>query len=113
MCYFLSQDATHIHYRPFFHNTSLPIALWILMFLISKLTNAPNLIIYAWMMFVSFISHHVRDANRRGLWFWPFGSTQPIPYFWYLAICMALPYFVQYMMEWQLAYDINKSYFII
>ena len=24
------------------------------------------------------ITHHLRDANRRGLWLWPYGDTPPL-----------------------------------
>ncbi|XP_058788555.1 transmembrane protein 267 [Phymastichus coffea] len=100
-------DATHLNHRPFLHCSTIPVTLWIIMNLISNTLNMPNLITYAWMMLVSFMSHHVRDGNRRGLWFWPFGSTQPIPYYLYLSICMAIPYLVQWIMAWQLSRDIE------
>ncbi|XP_064214056.1 transmembrane protein 267 [Tribolium castaneum] len=39
----------------------------------------------------SFVSHHTRDATRRGFWFYPFGSTPPIPYFLYVGMTCFLP----------------------
>lgn len=60
----------------------------------------------------SFMSHHVRDGNRRGLWFWPFGSTQPIPYYLYLSICMVLPYFIQWIMNMQLPKDADALTYV-
>ncbi len=42
-------------------------------------------------VFIALFSHQVRDAFRRGLWFWPFGSTPPIPYPIYLIIEICLP----------------------
>ena len=81
------------------------------MTLISKAENIPSLIVYAWMILGSFMSHHVRDGNRRGLWFWPFGSTEPIPYYLYLTICMILPYFIQWIMDWQLTKDTENLSF--
>ena len=44
---------------------------------------------------VAVISHHLRDGYRRGLWFWPLGSTPPLPYWLYIVCTMALPYFVR------------------
>jgi len=40
---------------------------------------------------VAWLSHHVRDAVRRGMWFYPFGSTPPLPKAVYLATIILLP----------------------
>lgn len=45
-------------------------------------------------MFTAFLSHHTRDATRRGYWFYPYGSTQPIPYVSYVLITLLIPHFV-------------------
>ncbi|GAB1606217.1 transmembrane protein 267-like [Argonauta hians] len=37
------------------------------------------------------LSHHLRDAYRRGLWLWPFGSTAPLPYPVYIMATLLLP----------------------
>jgi hypothetical protein len=34
----------------------------------------------------------LRDGYRRGLWFWPFGSTPAIPYTIYLFLELILPF---------------------
>ena len=44
---------------------------------------------------VAVISHHLRDGHRRGLWFWPLGSTPPLPYWVYIICMMALLCFVK------------------
>ncbi|XP_014219507.1 transmembrane protein 267 [Copidosoma floridanum] len=106
-------DATHLKYRPFLHCTTIPIVLWAVMNVIAKLTSSTNLIICSWMIFGSFLSHHIRDGNRRGLWFWPFGSTRPIPYYMYISVSMALPYCMQWIMDWQLSKDTKYSEFIV
>lgn len=49
------------------------------------------------MFVVAVISHHLRDGNRRGLWFWPFGSTPPLPYWLYISCTVALPFFIKEM----------------
>jgi hypothetical protein len=46
---------------------------------------------------VSLFSHQLRDATRRGLWFWPMGSTPRIPYAIYLTMLCALVPLVHYM----------------
>ena len=48
-----------------------------------------------WMLFVAWGSHHVRDAQRRGLWFPPFGSTPNIPYTMYLLTEFILPIIIK------------------
>lgn len=50
-----------------------------------------------WMLFVTWGSHHIRDAERRGLWFPPFGSSSRIPYFLYLSVEFTLPMAVKYL----------------
>lgn len=45
------------------------------------------------IMFVAFFSHHTRDATRRGFWIYPFGSTAPIPYGFYVISTCLIPYF--------------------
>lgn len=43
---------------------------------------------------VSLIGHHLRDASKRGLWFWPLGSTPPLPkyviYFCFIVLPIAI-----------------------
>ena len=47
------------------------------------------------MLAIAWGSHHLRDAQRRGLWFPPFGSTPAIPYLLYLLLEFMLPIFVK------------------
>lgn len=49
---------------------------------------------FGWIMFAAFISHHTRDATRRGYWVYPMGSTAPINYWVYIAISAALPFII-------------------
>ena len=50
------------------------------------------------LVFVAIFSHHLRDANRRGLWFSPVGSTPPIPYLIYILsiilLCVSIKYYL-------------------
>lgn len=48
---------------------------------------------------ITLMSHQLRDGMRLGLWFWPLGSTPPIPYLLYLAMEEALPFA---MANWQI-----------
>ncbi|XP_076245409.1 transmembrane protein 267 [Calliopsis andreniformis] len=91
-------DATHLKKRPFMHCTTLPIALWLMLNFYSTLFNHPKVSYYSWITLASFLSHHIRDGTRRGLWFYPIGSTQPIPYYLYLCMSMMLPHVLQWLM---------------
>ncbi|XP_043678260.1 transmembrane protein 267 isoform X1 [Vespula pensylvanica] len=95
-------DATNLNKRPFLHCTTIPILLWLIMNLSSITFNCPSLNQYSWIVSASFLSHHIRDATRRGLWFCPFGSTQPIPYNLYIGISMALPYILHWFMQFHI-----------
>ena len=50
------------------------------------------------LVFVAIFSHQLRDANRRGLWFSPVGSTLPIPYSLYILsiilLCVSIKYYL-------------------
>ena len=50
------------------------------------------------LVFVAIFSHQLRDANRRGLWFSPVGSTPPIPYSLYILsiilLCVSIKYYL-------------------
>ncbi|XP_011687275.1 PREDICTED: transmembrane protein C5orf28 isoform X1 [Wasmannia auropunctata] len=76
-------DATHLQKRPFLHCTTVPILLWILFISLSSSFHSPLLEHTSWVILAAFLSHHIRDGTRRGLWFCPFGSTRPIPYYLY------------------------------
>ena len=47
------------------------------------------------MLTIAWGSHHIRDAQRRGLWFPPLRSTPAIPYLLYLLLEFMLPIFVK------------------
>ena len=72
--------------------------LWLFLMIYSKIFSHPNVANYAWIILSSFLSHHIRDANRRGLWFCPIGSTRPISYYLYLSLSMAFPYLIRFGM---------------
>ncbi|XP_003703854.1 transmembrane protein 267 [Megachile rotundata] len=97
-CSWKINDATHLEKRPFLHCTTVPISLWFIFNFYSNVLNYPKFSYYSWIILASFLSHHIRDATRRGLWFCPIGSTQPIPYYLYLIMSMMLPHVLQWLM---------------
>jgi len=92
------RDATNLDRRPFLHCTTVPIILWTLLMIVSRKFGSPGMSNYAWIILTSFLSHHIRDGSRRGLWFAPLGSTRPIPYYLYIALSMGLPYIIFWLM---------------
>ena len=90
------QDVLQLNRRPFLHATTIVFILGPILQVwfaqnISFLRSLP------YMFVVAVISHHLRDGNRRGLWFWPFGSTPPLPYWLYISCIVALPFFMKEM----------------
>ncbi|RUS82604.1 hypothetical protein EGW08_009632 [Elysia chlorotica] len=70
---FKLERALHLERRPPFHNTSLVLLGTLICLLLSKWRS--EMWVFALMFFSSWLSHHLRDANHRGLWFAPFGHT--------------------------------------
>lgn len=87
-------DAISLPTRPFLHNTitlvCINCAIWGLLAVF-----APARLDWSLIFFISWFSHHVRDANRRGLWLGRVYSTEPIKDHWYLAIIILLPLFIR------------------
>ena len=78
-------DATSLPSRPFMH------AVTTIVFITAVLAYFPSQRHNAVLVFVATMSHQIRDAVRRGLWFWPFGSTPPLHPLLYLALEILLP----------------------
>lgn len=92
---FFPQDALNLSKRPFAHNSSLLAAIAACLFLIWHFIPAlrENHITkdLPLMFTVSILSHHLRDADRRGIWCAPFGSTPAIPHKLYIGCVLGLP----------------------
>lgn len=94
------QAATSLPRRPFAHaSTLIPVGALLLHLLLNctKLSNsAPAFSALPAIFAVGVFSHHVRDAERRGLWLWPLGSTPPLPCSFYIASICSLPILIAY-----------------
>ena len=88
-CFFF-QDAVTLQQRPPFHSTSLVLAFTGLLWLTSLVLHLPQLKKLTLACIVAWLSHHLRDAVRRGLWFPPFGSTPPLLYAVYIVATVVL-----------------------
>ncbi|XP_063701224.1 transmembrane protein 267 [Culicoides brevitarsis] len=84
--------ATSLPSRPYLHCSTIPLIFLILTFFASKFSF--RLTLWTMMVFCAFLSHHIRDSTRRGLWFFGYGHTSALPYYVYVTAVMALPWIV-------------------
>ncbi|XP_023710471.1 transmembrane protein 267 isoform X2 [Cryptotermes secundus] len=89
---FRIQDARQLPSRPPLHCTSVMLAVCGILLLLSFTFRWVLLHCFSWILIAAVLSHHLRDATRRGLWMYPFGSSPPIPYAGYMVGCMLLPH---------------------
>lgn len=87
------QRAVNLNERPFFHYSTIPIVIMLLMFILYQCYRSTirwNL----WLCIITcaFLTHHLRDATRRGFTMWPFGTTKPISYLFYIVGIMLAPF---------------------
>lgn len=88
--YYFSQDATHLMSRPYFHCSTI-LLVPVVIYLLSLFGRVEWMHTVSWMIFVSIFTHHIRDSIRRGMWFCPFGSTEPVPYWLYVVVLALVP----------------------
>ncbi|CAF4017648.1 unnamed protein product [Adineta steineri] len=67
--------------RPFLHNSLLLLIINIFAFGIEHFLWRYHYIYYSAVFFIGWSTHHLRDAQRRGLTLLPFGETPPIDYY--------------------------------
>ncbi|KAH7487887.1 Transmembrane protein 267 [Phytophthora ramorum] len=84
--------ATHLQGRPFGHAVTFIIVVALLVSRCSRRCQARKRRYRVCFLVIAWFSHQLRDGMRRGLWFWPLGSTPPINYFLYLAMEEGLPF---------------------
>ncbi|KAJ9599531.1 hypothetical protein L9F63_010003 [Diploptera punctata] len=92
---FWLQDARNLSSRPFLHCTSIPVALITSIYLLAYIWHWSSVQRLLWILLAAILSHHIRDATRRGFWIFPFGSTPPLPYSLYIVANMALPHVIK------------------
>ncbi len=71
--------ATHLTTRPFGHAVGFPLLCGLLVFLVFRNLRGSLLVASSLMV------HLLRDGIRRGLWFWPFGSTPRLSLYVFIA----------------------------
>ncbi|CAF1067674.1 unnamed protein product, partial [Brachionus calyciflorus] len=98
---FKLQAATSLEKRPFLHNSLfLIISNTILVFIDKK---------FSLLFFVSWFSHHIRDANRRGLWLGSLYTTSPINDGLYLTFILLTPLLLRYFYSSNFIKNNNES----
>ncbi|KAM3955043.1 transmembrane protein 267-like [Aphomia sociella] len=85
------KDMTNLKQRGIFHCTTFWLIITTFLLSYSYIYKKNNIHVLSWMLIVAFTSHHIRDANRRGLWIYPFGHTRPFHKLFYTALVSVLP----------------------
>ncbi|XP_059051624.1 transmembrane protein 267-like [Achroia grisella] len=88
------KDLTNLSHRGILHCTTFWLAITIILLLYSYMYKKINIYILTWMLTIAYTSHHIRDGNRRGLWLYPYGHTQPLHKHLYLFVISVLPNFL-------------------
>lgn len=87
---FKLNDALNLSHRPPFHNTLLLALVSTGVHFIAWISGSVQWQRYSWLFVVAWLSHHIRDACRRGLWLGDLGSV-PYPYWLYIVSVLVLP----------------------
>ncbi|XP_045509092.1 transmembrane protein 267 [Colias croceus] len=94
------KDLTTLKQRGFLHCTTLWIIITSILFIYSYMYKKLNIYILTFMLTIAYTSHHIRDANRRGIWIYPYGHTQPIPKYIYISLLSILPMVFVYIYQY-------------
>lgn len=89
-------DAVSLSQRPFAHNSLT----WLLVNLglyAGLVYASPDKQHWAWLVFIAWFSHHVRDANRRGLWWGSLYTTKPLSDTIYITTILLIPLLLRYV----------------
>jgi hypothetical protein len=90
------------------HNSMTLCALNLLVFFLFYFVD-PTKINWALMFFISWFSHHIRDANRRGMWFGTLFTSPAIPDYWYLSIITCTPLFLRVLISTKFILSLKRS----
>ncbi|CAG9790631.1 unnamed protein product [Diatraea saccharalis] len=85
------KDLFGLKQRGILHCTTTWLIITAILYIYSYIYNKNNIHVATWMIFIAYTTHHLRDANRRGLWLYPFGHTVPVPTVMYIILTMFLP----------------------
>lgn len=86
------QKAVTISQRPFLHFTTIPVLIMLLMIPAYQWLRSFRWNLWLCTIACAFLSHHTRDATRRGFTFWPLGMTKSLPYPLYIGCIIVIPF---------------------
>ncbi|KAJ8985766.1 hypothetical protein NQ317_014419 [Molorchus minor] len=104
------EDATNLKQRPPLHCSTFPLVICLPLLMLSYVLYLPSLKRSILIVLTAFVSHHTRDATRRGFWLYPYGSTPPIPYGIYVLITCMIPHLIRLLYTMLKKNDISVSY---
>ncbi|XP_054733048.1 transmembrane protein 267 [Anastrepha obliqua] len=90
------EDATNLPRRPFLHCSSIFFVL-LTFYLCTACLNYFKTSLTFGVLLCAFITHHTRDAVRRGYWFCPVGHTGRMPNVAYIVLTILTPHLVAYL----------------
>ncbi|KAF9818379.1 hypothetical protein SFRURICE_017801 [Spodoptera frugiperda] len=86
------KDMVNLKHRGIFHCTTFWLALTALLLLYSYIKKRIEVYMFSFMIVIAYITHHLRDGTRRGIWLYPLGSTPPIDKRLYYFILGTFPH---------------------
>ncbi|OWF50613.1 transmembrane protein 267-like [Mizuhopecten yessoensis] len=92
-------DLTSLPSRPHFHATTIIIPIAVILWTLGDVYRDSFFGLLCPLFIVAWLSHHIRDAARRGLWLPPFGSTPVLSQSLYIVTLMALPLVVWFLLR--------------
>ncbi|XP_067128778.1 transmembrane protein 267 [Centruroides vittatus] len=100
---FRLRDALSLRRRPPLHCTSLLLSAILALVVLGNVLGKESARMGLLSLTAAY-THHFRDGLRRGLWFWPFGSTPPITNLYYVICSLTFPLLfnlILYSSEWK------------
>ncbi|XP_039762765.1 transmembrane protein 267 [Pararge aegeria] len=94
------KDIANVNKRGIFHNTSFCITMTSILLVASYITRKIHVYLLTYMLILAFTSHHIRDANRHGLWFYPYAHTQALGKCLYITLICVLPSVFAYIFNY-------------
>ncbi|KAJ6215782.1 hypothetical protein RDWZM_010282 [Blomia tropicalis] len=97
------KNITTLTRRPPLHNTTLMVSISTIFILVGLFTSKPKknsielnlwIVRFGYQLLIATLTHHIRDALRRGLNLWPLPSTSTIPLPLYFALLFLFPFII-------------------
>jgi hypothetical protein len=100
---FKLNDAISLANRPFLHNSLTLLIVNLILFILLIVFFNSKAFNWSIIFFIAWFSHHIRDANRRGIWFGSVHTTKPIKTEHYLIILLIGPLFLRFLNQNQIS----------